>query len=596
MMGGTDWQSVVQVGRIGNPSYKRRGRPNWRSGDRGMHEQYDLKPARWRPRARVRYPMCVAFCAAALVPLSEPFGPTERAYCDTTRPSSSAPSATLQELALARSTVRKVVPLVEDDRASLEEIALLQLDLGDLPGALETVSVLHKRHADWRDLDVLPKIAAAQVQAGRQRDAFETAQSLGAKWRHRALIAIADAQAKAGSAKAARETLARALRLALRIEDDFERTQTLPQIAVAQGKAKDPAGARATLGKAERAVETLQGDAFIAAAAWRAVAAAWLRLGDRQTALDRMQRALEQADKVGGRFAKESRAIALQQITLAWAEAGEFDLARQAAERIPPPIGEEMFWTRGEAFYELARVQVRAGDVKGALKSAEQAEPVDDWKDSLFVEIAALQARRGDRQGAESTAAQIDNRTRRVQAMLGIATELAKSGKLAAAQQVVDRLPELTEWKILPVETGRSFDYRKPETWALDYEFDGCFTMCLAYNHANRAGDLAAAAMSYRMAARRDTKVDFAKGLHDLKFQIMGPKKIRKIAAAQAEAGGVREALDWITRLDAPPDLPDYVDGDKKERKFWKGIVGANRVQARLGIADGVLRRVKKGG
>jgi hypothetical protein len=68
---------------------------------------------------------------------------------------------------------------------------------------------------------------------------------------------------------------------------------------------------------------------------------------------------------------------------------------------------------------------------------------------------------------------------------------------------------------------------------------------------------------------------------------MMGPSKLRKIAAAQAEAGEALRALAWIRKLDSMKEVPDHTTDD--DRDFWLGIVNRNRIQARLGVADGVL-------
>jgi hypothetical protein len=495
-------------------------------------------------------------------------------------------------LALAREVARKLLPLAKGNDTRLEEIALLQLDLGDLPGALETCAELGKSGDRWRNLELLPKIAAAQIEAGHEQDAFQTADRLEIAWRHRALIAMATAQTQAGRPQLGQETLTHALQLGLAIKDDYERMLTLRKVAVAQMQAGDATSAHATLAKLQQHAEVLKGDEFCRAFTWRQLAVAQWGVGERRTALETMQQATQHAKKVPDKL---NRAGALQQIAMAWANMDELELACNAAEMIPPEENNDMEWARGEAFYKLAKAQICAGNVKAALALVSKAEPVGDWQDSLRVGIATLQAKNGDLDGALATAKQIANGTRRVEGMLDIATELAKCQKPVEARKIAGGLPKLVErWSLLR-EGGRAFNYQRPETWAVEYEFDGYLDNCVAHYLNNLAGDLAAAAMRFQMALPpSQTPLDYAKGFADLKFGAW-PSKLREITAAQAAAGGARAALDWIVRLDATSDVPSYVavGSDKKPQGIWKCCVAHNTIEARLGIVDGVLQRVK---
>ena len=88
--------------------------------------------------------------------------------------------------------------------------------------------------------------------------------------------------------------------------------------------------------------------------------------------------------------------------------------------------------------------------------------------------------------------------------------------------------------------------------------------------------------------------LDYAKGFDDLKSGIERPSKLRKIATAQAAAGGARAALDWIVRLDATRAVPPFIAKEAKESQdLWKDLVTDNKIEARLGIVDGVRQRVK---
>ena len=246
---------------------------------------------------------------------------------------------------------------------------------------------------------------------------------------------MASAQTQTGQPQRARETLTRALQLALAIEDIHERTLTLRKIAVAQRQAGDATNAHATLAKIQQDAKVLKGSEFALAFVWRNLAVAQWGVGETRAALATMQQAAQHAKKISD---KPNRAGAILYIARAWENLGEYQLANNAAEMIPSEEGNDMAWDRGEAFFQLAKAHIREGNAKAALALVSKAEPVDDWPDALRVGIARLQARSGDLDGAQATVKQIVNRSRHIEGMLNVATEMAKSGKITEARKIVD--------------------------------------------------------------------------------------------------------------------------------------------------------------
>ena len=176
------------------------------------------------------------------------------------------------------------------------------------------------------------------------------------------------------------------------------------------------------------------------------------------------------------------------------------------------------------------------------------------------VGIARLQASAGDLDGAQATVKQIINRSRHVEGMLNIATDLAKSGKITEARKTIENWPKLVMRFPTLREGGPSFDYTRPETWAVEYEFDGFLDNCMVHYLDMLAGDLAAAAMRFQMALPDAETCEYAKAFKDLKHE---SSKLRKIAAAQAEAGHARAARKWIVEFDSIVNIPDGAHTDK---------------------------------
>ncbi len=112
--------------------------------------------------------------------------------------------------------------------------------------------------------------------------------------------------------------------------------------------------------------------------------------------------------------------------------------------------------------------------------------------------------------------------------------------------------------------------------------------------HEELAGDLAAAAMALHMVMSPDAPLDFAEAFRHLKFALWGgPSVLRRIAKAQSEAGRAVDALGWIGEIEAAADRPPYAAEDEAGRDSWRRTVTWNIVQARLGVADGVLARMR---
>ena len=218
---------------------------------------------------------------------------------------------------------------------------------------METVASLSKMRRQWRDRDFLPLIAAAQIAARQDHDAFQTVDRLELAWRHRALLAVASAQTQTGQPQLAPGDFDAGF--ATRIGNrrySLQRTLTLRKIANRQRQAGDATNAHATLGKIQHDVEGLKGTEFDCAFVLRNLAVGQWGVGDARAAVATMQQAAQHLKKIPD---KVNRAGALLYIARAWENLGEYQFAFNAAEMIPAEEGKDMVWDRGEAFFELAK-------------------------------------------------------------------------------------------------------------------------------------------------------------------------------------------------------------------------------------------------
>ena len=220
--------------------------------------------------------------------------------------------------------------------------------------------------------------------------------------RAQALARIAEVQAGAGEAGEARDSLARALAAAGRVdaaaypkhaEDMFtpeertfgEQARVLSLIARVQADAGDPGGARETFSRAEAtAIEA----GYFRAKALLEVAKMQIAAG----ALPEARQTLARAD-----LARSYRTLrALPELVRAQAEAGDFTGALVTARTIP---GDEHPAMRAKALVHVAAVQAAAGDEPGALVTAGGIES-QHYRMRAMRHIGAARAERGDVAGA----------------------------------------------------------------------------------------------------------------------------------------------------------------------------------------------------
>jgi tetratricopeptide (TPR) repeat protein len=341
-------------------------------------------------------------------------------------------------------------------RHVLAELSQAQADLGDVDGALKTLDAYGKPKL-IEDLDsqaVDETIAEARVQ-------------------------VACAQARAGKYKEAAETV--------RAIDKVERLQDLKwpvmvEIAAAQAKSRDWKQALETA-KTTKPIEQ-QIAALVAIARLQAQA------GMAQEARARIAEALKivPGDRPDDEFVQHSRAKCLQVIALAQADVGDMKSAFTTAAKIPeiervanvvlPPFkqitlgtlraragdyegAKAATWDSG-VLRRIVRDQAEAKDINGAVETAGKIDfPFE--KALAYVEIAQVQARAGDRKGAAKTFAQVLEfegavpevpfRTWLLRALASAQTE-AGQGKAAQAWIAKLQSPNAKAWALVGLAEG----------------------------------------------------------------------------------------------------------------------------------------------
>ena len=282
----------------------------------------------------------------------------------------------------ALTSARSIEDAVYLRAQALIAIAGAQAAAGDIEGALATISI---EDGGWH-AQALCAIAGAQAAAGDIEGALASARSIedAVYVRAQALIAIAGAQAAAGDIEGA-------LASARSIEDADRCAQALIAIAGAQAAAGDIEGALASA----RSIEDLE-----------------------PTDLERHYQSANEIEDARAAWRDE----ALCAIAEAQAAAGDIEGALANARSI-----EESVYVRAQALVAIAGAQAAAGDIEGALASArsiEDLEPTDlerhyqsahEIKDALATQraealraIAEAQAAAGDIEGALASAQSIE--------------------------------------------------------------------------------------------------------------------------------------------------------------------------------------------
>lgn len=283
-----------------------------------------------------------------------------------------------------------------------EEVVRAQTTLGDIEGALVTLD-----HLGPGVMTLRTRSAVAEALAGlddaleRRRVLDRVLPSISSRARDEFLGTAAVAVAQTGDIQGAQEITDR-----ISEPDVVEMGQVQAGIATAQAAAGDRAGALRALQPATDMVAAFQPSArreqVQRVAALGALAAAWVRAGDRETAF-----AL--TSEVSSR---DSLKI-LPPIARALSAEGDLSEALQIAASLvestlawePREQGLAPFVALG-AFSAIARDRMGAGDVAGALTAADRvgAHYVGD---RAFIHIVTAQARLGDHAGALETALRI---------------------------------------------------------------------------------------------------------------------------------------------------------------------------------------------
>jgi hypothetical protein len=314
----------------------------------------------------------------------------------------------------------------------LREIAVVQAKAGDKQSSKTTFTLAleaaRKVKSQWEKLWELRDIAIAQAQANEFDKAHQTVQEIEEKGELvKALVAIAEAEARTGNKQSSQDTFATALKVTQDIQDELGHRKGITF---------------SEFGKFEIDVEALE------------IERAWEdSLGYLAVAQAKLEKsaALETANRISDTAKQE----VLRDIAIVEAHLGKFT----AALEITQGINSEK--ERAEALGEIAKKQAKAKETKAARTTLAKLLKLvirsnyEGWRSSVLDEIAKVQAigKKSEVTAPEQSETfnflpkTKEELQQELNLLAATAAEKVLAGELAAAREIADAVEDEWEWR-----------------------------------------------------------------------------------------------------------------------------------------------------
>jgi tetratricopeptide (TPR) repeat protein len=323
-----------------------------------------------------------------------------------------------------------------------------------LDQALELTNWLEE---DQRE-DALTAVAEAMAQVGdrdglrRMLQANDRIEQWYRSGHTDTLVAIARALAEVDD----HDGLSHVQVLAEQVTNGFWRAASLSCVAVAFDQLGERQQARAVAGQALAAAKAEVSEVDRASALYDYVVPTSKQLGDHKLLLRALTVAKRLADPgmVDGVDMSQHRVWALDIISEAFAQMGDFDCAREAVEC----IGQKD--QRGHALATIAGALARTGQVERAIETIPQIK-ADESRDLAMATVVAALAHGGAIDRAADMIADIEHPFYFIQATSGWADAVAKTGRLEEARVGLLRALETVE-QVHPVDRRTALSMLAP--------------------------------------------------------------------------------------------------------------------------------------
>ena len=429
---------------------------------------------------------------------------------------------------------------------ALSSIALSQAKRGNIVGAQASLKMIDSEQRPREEAVIA--VAVQQVKSRDWHGALETVKGIvGFLWiSETAFQCMLEPRMKSSSLESVLEDIAA-------IEDEKTRMVALTGLVQVQLLNKDLAGSRQTAHKIA--------PGYPRARAFKSLAEASLRAGDKQSARQYLNEAVTAAKAITNDLA---RADTLWRIAAVQAEAGDIDGALSTARPI------EFAHHHINAIRDIVTAQVKAGDTTGALKTASLLKRDGDEQEyeGTVCNTAFLLALSGQSQNALQFASQALGQEPTA-CTYSIISAQAQSGDITSARSTLNtvdskdkraiRLKEMDRLNDLLASTPNNKTAINEQISQLDQENYFLDDAWLEFAAATaKTGDI-------------KTALNI---LESLGSSARNPHAIKRIAGAVVAGGKIDKALTWARSLHDPRDKASAFIGvanamsyDRRSRK-----------------------------
>lgn len=342
----------------------------------------------------------------------------------------------------------------------LKDIAIVQAEVGDRPGAAKTFDNLIERIMNTKDIS-----PNARKRQEMNRRNFPEGHDF-TEWNERSLIwekvhlliDIAMAQVRAQGLTVAARTFQRAVRTADGIPNDYQHSDgkifALKEIAIAQIKSKDSDGVRTTLKDIFQAMHILKEKRILIEEGYETfkirilmdISKVWAQVGDRISATDAIQKSLEVAERIED---KQAASWAFRDIAIAQGWMGDREAAMKTIQKLFDARGgiQDSYTVAlynsidllnvTSALIQSGKPEGATGDIEKAIEMMKVIE-IEKRRSSIWRKISIIRAQLGDITGAFSAEAKITDESFKGEAIPIIADVQINAEDYSSARKTAD--------------------------------------------------------------------------------------------------------------------------------------------------------------
>jgi hypothetical protein len=172
------------------------------------------------------------------------------------------------------------------------------------------------------------------------------------------------------------------------------------------------------------------------------------------------------------------------------------------------------------------------------------------YRDDALNNVVEYHIAKRDVKAALVTTDKFDNASRKAAAILKVATAQAKAGNRQAAADIAAQIKLGRTSQILANAQDKGFDYRRPQTWGVSYDWHHFFTMTSHIMSVRRAAEVAASAMALSQALELKPGQSYAVLFNDINMEEVIQSLARTHARPHTRRFGRLERSDCLGQTD----------------------------------------------